>query len=498
MIDKSSIGEIFSVVESEKEANIDLNANDIIMMHNDQITTAFATNPVESSQNLQNHISPPVFDKITPTKSFASNIVPDVSDIQKDNKCHVCGDKQTGSHFGGISCESCKAFFRRSVQRNRCLSYKCAYNGNCTMNVITRKMCQFCRYNTCLNIGMKSKWVLSDHEREQKYGNRRKKKSIIDEDNETQERLDEIFNKFGIEAINEQNDLLKNYEKFLISKLIASFYISRRANDVDLNLIENKLNSSKNESDLNRSKLILANFMVQPVKRVIAFAKLIPDFCNLQINDQMSLLRGSAMEIFICSSQNLLNKETNSFTNKFIKESDESIYRTNSINLSILRLIWSTEIFEKTIKFLKSMNDLRIDETTLVLYLTLILFSPDRRDLIEHQRILKIQNKYSVLLRKYLLHKYDQKADVVHKIFSTLLLKLIDLRNLHQLHSSILLDVADSTEFEFQSKIMLKDNKNESDKIKGVCKKSNDVQLKLFNDSDIQMDTSPSEAINLF
>jgi hypothetical protein len=110
---------------------------------------------------------------------------------------------------------------------------------------------------------------------------------------------------------------------------------------------------------------------------------------------------------------------------------------------------------------------------------------------------LKIQNKYSVLLRKYLLHKYDQKADVVHKIFSTLLLKLIDLRNLHQLHSSILLDVADSTEFEFQSKILLKDNKNESDKIKGVYKMSNDVQLKLFNDSDIQMDTSPSEAIHL-
>lgn len=47
-----------------------------------------------------------------------------------ESKCHVCGDKSTGSHFGGISCESCKAFFRRSVQRNRFEDYKCSYSGN--------------------------------------------------------------------------------------------------------------------------------------------------------------------------------------------------------------------------------------------------------------------------------------------------------------------------------------------------------------------------------
>jgi hypothetical protein len=46
-----------------------------------------------------------------------------------ESKCHVCGDKSTGSHFGGISCESCKAFFRRSVQKNRFEDYKCSYSG---------------------------------------------------------------------------------------------------------------------------------------------------------------------------------------------------------------------------------------------------------------------------------------------------------------------------------------------------------------------------------
>ena len=47
-----------------------------------------------------------------------------------ESKCHVCGDKSTGSHFGGISCESCKAFFRRSVQKSRFEEYKCSYSGS--------------------------------------------------------------------------------------------------------------------------------------------------------------------------------------------------------------------------------------------------------------------------------------------------------------------------------------------------------------------------------
>lgn len=33
----------------------------------------------------------------------------------KDKQCHVCGDKALGYNFNAVSCESCKAFFRRNA-----------------------------------------------------------------------------------------------------------------------------------------------------------------------------------------------------------------------------------------------------------------------------------------------------------------------------------------------------------------------------------------------
>lgn len=43
-----------------------------------------------------------------------------------DRKCTVCGDKALGYNFDAITCESCKAFFRRNATklkvRTACIS----------------------------------------------------------------------------------------------------------------------------------------------------------------------------------------------------------------------------------------------------------------------------------------------------------------------------------------------------------------------------------------
>nr|XP_061812742.1 nuclear receptor subfamily 2 group C member 1-like [Nerophis lumbriciformis] len=67
--------------------------------------------------------------------------------------CVVCGDKASGRHYGAISCEGCKGFFKRSIRKN--LLYTCRGSGECAINKIHRNRCQFCRLQRCIAVGMK-------------------------------------------------------------------------------------------------------------------------------------------------------------------------------------------------------------------------------------------------------------------------------------------------------------------------------------------------------
>jgi len=89
------------------------------------------------------------------------------------------------------------------------------------------------------------------------------------------------------------------------------------------------------------------------------------------------------------------------------------------------------------------MHELDIDEATLILILPLILFSPDRPNLINKKRVTQLQGQYSLILKKYMIWKYGKPH--TNKLFPVILLKLIELRTLHVMHSSILLD-ADKTQ----------------------------------------------------
>lgn len=44
-------------------------------------------------------------------------IGPMIANQKKDKLCLVCGDKALGYNFNAISCESCKAFFRRNAHK---------------------------------------------------------------------------------------------------------------------------------------------------------------------------------------------------------------------------------------------------------------------------------------------------------------------------------------------------------------------------------------------
>lgn len=66
--------------------------------------------------------------------------------------CKVCGDKSSGVHYGVITCEGCKGFFRRSYSTN--VQYVCSRNKSCIIDRLNRNRCQYCRLQKCLSLGM--------------------------------------------------------------------------------------------------------------------------------------------------------------------------------------------------------------------------------------------------------------------------------------------------------------------------------------------------------
>ncbi|EGT41412.1 hypothetical protein CAEBREN_08904 [Caenorhabditis brenneri] len=91
--------------------------------------------------------------------------------------CRVCGDFATGYNFNVMTCESCKAFFRRNALRPK--EFKCPYSENCTMSSVSRRFCQKCRLRKCFAVGMKKEFILNDEQL------RRRKNSRLKNDKST-------------------------------------------------------------------------------------------------------------------------------------------------------------------------------------------------------------------------------------------------------------------------------------------------------------------------
>lgn len=77
--------------------------------------------------------------------------------------CGVCGDRALGYNFNAVTCESCKAFFRRNAMAKK--DFKCPFNEQCEITIVTRRFCQKCRLEKCFAIGMKKDHIMSDEEK---------------------------------------------------------------------------------------------------------------------------------------------------------------------------------------------------------------------------------------------------------------------------------------------------------------------------------------------
>ncbi|XP_042330172.1 COUP transcription factor 2 isoform X3 [Sceloporus undulatus] len=104
--------------------------------------------PAQSNNNGSNGSNNPAGDK-----GSGGTTQQQQQQQQQHIECVVCGDKSSGKHYGQFTCEGCKSFFKRSVRRN--LSYTCRANRNCPIDQHHRNQCQYCRLKKCLKVGMR-------------------------------------------------------------------------------------------------------------------------------------------------------------------------------------------------------------------------------------------------------------------------------------------------------------------------------------------------------
>jgi len=102
-------------------------------------------------------------------------------------ECAVCHQPipKDRVHYGGVSCYSCRAFFRRNTQRDELP--QCKSDSGCRITYIDRKQCSACRYWKCIRIGMKPELVLTEEDKKRRFKKFLKKKEKEEQMDQEQE-----------------------------------------------------------------------------------------------------------------------------------------------------------------------------------------------------------------------------------------------------------------------------------------------------------------------
>ena len=92
--------------------------------------------------------------------------------------CQSVAKQQHQTHYGGMACFSCRAFFRRAHQASKTPNFVCKRSNKCVISVKTRRSCQACRYQLCLRVGMDPELVLTEDQRKSRFRNALLKKAF--------------------------------------------------------------------------------------------------------------------------------------------------------------------------------------------------------------------------------------------------------------------------------------------------------------------------------
>ncbi|CAF0897740.1 unnamed protein product [Adineta ricciae] len=338
-----------------------------------------------------------------------------------DLTCVVCGNVAHGYNFDAISCESCKAFFRRNALR---LSEKliCRQKNDCIVRFDVKKRCKRCRLNKCFAAGMRKEWILTDKEKEEK-------RLKIAENR----RIKEIQNALKTEILS--NDTLSESPKALLCRSISN---AEYLTETDLFKLKSLENAYITAVKLNQTTGILKYPAIQPISstldlfripiflssmRLVTYFKQILEFQHLTMDEQIYLVKLNTLlvaflhSMFIYNAENVIYHEPNA---------DDPLFLEKDWTKTI------TKEFHQEMKQIRSsLNEvLQIDTQIRFVIFLINLFcigftSKSPPDNLTTLHILHAQNVYNELFWKYCLHHYDlSKSLRLHLQLTTGIMKL--------------------------------------------------------------------------
>nr|KAG5707687.1 hypothetical protein BaRGS_003262 [Batillaria attramentaria] len=303
--------------------------------------------------------------------------------------CVVCNDKSSGYHYGVSSCEGCKGFFRRSVQKN--MQYTCHKDKNCPINKVTRNRCQYCRLQKCLAMGMSKEAVRNDRNK------KRKQKP---------------------ESTSGLSEELTEDDQLLIQEVLEA----HRATTPD---VENGSSPPpKPPEKTSGDSAGQVGFLWEKVTelssagivKIVDFAKKIPGFSSLSTSDQITLLKAACLEIMILR-----------ISHRYNAEKDMIQFASGTwLNRDELQQGGFGPLTATIFNFAQSLKSMDSDETEFAMLSAICLISGDRSGLSDIEKIEQMQEPMLEALKHYIR---SRRPDQPH-VFAKMLMKLTDLRSI--------------------------------------------------------------------
>ncbi|TSL61222.1 Retinoic acid receptor gamma-A [Bagarius yarrelli] len=301
--------------------------------------------------------------------------------------CFVCQDKSSGYHYGVSSCEGCKGFFRRSIQKN--MVYTCHRDKNCQINKVTRNRCQYCRLQKCFEVGMSKEAVRNDRNKKKKDI---KEEVVPVESYELSGELEELVNKVS-----------KAHQETCPSLCQLGKYTTNSSSDHRVQL---DLGLWDKFSELSTKCII----------KIVEFAKRLPGFTSLTIADQITLLKSACLDILmlrICT--------------RYTPEQDTMTFSDGlTLNRTQMHNAGFGPLTDLVFAFAGQLLPLEMDDTETGLLSAICLICGDRMDLEEPQRVDRLQEPLLEALKIYARRRRPNKP----YMFPRMLMKITDLRGI--------------------------------------------------------------------